>query len=79
MTHKKLSYIVIPLITLGILAMPISPILKNNESGNLALGVGVNVARASVDKSLDFFYKKNMIVITSRQRHRNVCAGFCFA
>jgi len=56
--HKRFSYILIPLIALGILLAPISPVFQKNNDGNLVAGVGMNEANAtgqwSTDLTADF-------------------------
>ena len=49
----KIKKILIPIVVLGILLAPISPILKNNN-GNLAVGIGMNKAMAADDISTVF-------------------------
>ena len=44
--HKKFSYILIPIISLGILLAPISPIFQNN-AGNLSANIETNKAEAA--------------------------------
>jgi hypothetical protein len=39
----KLKKIILPLIILGILLAPISPIFQKNNDGNLVAGVGVKL------------------------------------
>jgi len=75
MNKKVLKKILIPILVLGIFFAPIS-LVPENRAGNLVAGIVVKMAKAEFSKTLDFRYKKNILLIISHQRHSNVCAGF---
>jgi len=58
--YNIVKKITIPILLLAFFLAPISPVLKNNN-GNLTAGVGINKAEV-VDKTLDFVYKKNILL-----------------